>query len=120
MSSFELAWAAGLFEGEGTVRINVPTRRNCGALLVSVVNTDREVIDFFQRRWPGYMKTAHRPSLRHRPAWVWVVAAHRAAAFLGAIRPDRDRRDRDRGARPRRRAREDENTSSRMRAEGGS
>lgn len=84
----DLAWAAGLFEGEGTVRINKPSRRNTGALLASVVNTDRQVSEWFQTRWPGFMKraTGLDPS-RQRPAWVWVVAARRAVAFLSAIRP---------------------------------
>lgn len=84
----ELAWAAGLFEGEGTVRINKPTKRNLGHLVVSVVNTDRDVLDFFQQRWPGYMKPATGlDPRRQRPAWVWVVAARRAAEFLRCIRP---------------------------------
>lgn len=83
----ELAWAAGLFEGEGTVRINKPTKRNMGALIVSVVNTDMQVLQFFQDRWPGYMKRATGLGPRQRPAWVWVTAAHDAAAFLRAIRP---------------------------------
>ena len=87
MTERELVWAAGLFEGEGTVRINKPTRRNCGTLIVSVVNTDRDVLDFFQARWPGYMKRATGLGPRQRPAWVWVIAARRAAAFLRLIQP---------------------------------
>lgn len=88
ISDLELAWAAGLFEGEGTVRINKPTRRNLGHLAVSVVNTDRQVVDFFQARWPGYMKAATGlDPTRQRPAWVWCIAARKAADFLAAIRP---------------------------------
>jgi hypothetical protein len=86
--AFQLAWAAGLFEGEGTVRINKPTIRNWGSLMVSVVNTDREVVDFFQARWPGYCKPAGGlDPTRQRPAWVWVIAARKAADFLTTIRP---------------------------------
>lgn len=88
MTDVELAWAAGLFEGEGTVRINKPTRRNCGALIVSVCNTDRDVLDWFQARWPGYMKKSTGLDLtRQRQGWVWLIAATKAAAFLTAIRP---------------------------------
>lgn len=32
MTPVELAWSAGLFEGEGSVRINTATRRNLGEL----------------------------------------------------------------------------------------
>lgn len=87
MEPLELAWAAGLFEGEGSIRINKPTRRNLGALIASVTNTDRDVVDFFQARWPGYMKPARGLRPDQRPAWVWVIAARQAMAFLMAIEP---------------------------------
>jgi len=87
MTKLELAWAAGLFEGEGTVRINKPTKRNMGALIVSVTNTDRQIVDWFQTRWPGYMKGVSGMRPDQRPAWAWVIAAHVAAGFLTSIRP---------------------------------
>jgi hypothetical protein len=87
MTPIELAWAAGLFEGEGTVRINKPSPRNWGALVVSVVNTDRQVLDWFQSRWPGYMKPATGLGPNQRPAWVWTIAARQAAGFLRDILP---------------------------------
>jgi hypothetical protein len=87
ITPLELAWTAGLFEGEGSIRINKPTKRNLGHLVVSVVNTDRDIIDFFQERWPGYMKPATGLRPNQRPAWVWVLAARRAMVFLLAIEP---------------------------------
>ena len=82
----ELAWAAGLFEGEGTIRINKATSRNYGHVMVSVTNTDPEVLEFFQARWPAYMKKVWtRPD--QRDAWAWVTAARKAMAFLDAIEP---------------------------------
>jgi len=79
--------AAGLMEGEGTVRINQPTKRNKGALLVSMVNTDFELIDWMQARWPGYCKPATGLRENQRPAMVWVIASLRALAFLEQIEP---------------------------------
>lgn len=87
MTDLELAWAAGLFEGEGTVRINKPSLRSWGAVCVSVVNTDRQILDWFQARWPGYMKAATGLQPNHREAWVWVIAARQAIAFLRELRP---------------------------------
>ena len=87
MTGIELAWAAGLFEGEGTIRINKATKHNLGHLCVSVVNTDKQVVDWFHDRWPGYMKPATGLRVDQRPAWVWVIAARRAAEFLRAIQP---------------------------------
>lgn len=86
--SLELAWATGLFEGEGTIRINKATHRNKGHLCVSIVNTDITVVDFFQKRWPAYRKEATGLDYtRQRRAWVWVTAALKAAAFLREIEP---------------------------------
>lgn len=83
----ECAWAAGFFEADGTMRINKPTARNLGALLVSVVNTDRDVLEWFQQRWPGYLRRATGLRDDQRPAYLWVIAARRAARFLLAIQP---------------------------------
>lgn len=87
MSTAELAFAAGLMEGEGSVRINSLTKRNKGALIVSCVNTDKELIDFLQERWPGYCKPATGLRPNQRPAFVWVIAARQALSFLEEIEP---------------------------------
>lgn len=74
-------------EGEGTIRINKPKIRNWGSLAVSVVNTDKQAVDWFQSRWPAYMKLATGRQEHCKPAWVWVTAARKAADFLLQIRP---------------------------------
>jgi hypothetical protein len=82
----ELAWAAGVFEGEGSVRINKPTARNRGALLCDMVNTAPEITAFFADRWGGY----HRPIPAAPPRnayWRWRVAALEAARFLRDVQP---------------------------------
>jgi hypothetical protein len=79
MTPRELSWAAGLFEGEGTIRINCATARNLGHLICSVVNTDREVVEYFQSRWPAYMKPATGlDPTRQRPSWVRLAPANKA------------------------------------------
>jgi hypothetical protein len=83
----ELSFAAGLLEGEGSVRINRATKRNLGHLVCSVTNTDRELIDWLQGRWPAYMKPVGGLRSDQRPAWAWCIAARKAAAFLSEIRP---------------------------------
>jgi hypothetical protein len=82
----DLAWAAGMFEGEGSVRINTPTRRNLGALLCDMVNTDVEVIAFYQGRWPGYMRQVAATPPR-RPFYRWRISSGVAAEFLNDILP---------------------------------
>jgi len=83
----ELAWAAGIFEGEGTIRINRPNKHDLGHLAVSIVSTDPQVVEFFMARWPGYHKRATGLGPRQKPAWVWAVASRKAAAFLREVLP---------------------------------
>jgi hypothetical protein len=83
----DAAWAAGFFEGEGSVRIGKATTRTLGSLCCSVVNTDKECIDFFQRRWPAHVRPATGLRPGQRPAWIWVATARHAAAFLAEIQP---------------------------------
>lgn len=86
--SEDLAWAAGLFEGEGSVRITKPQARNWGTLVVAVTNTDTDIIAFFQDRWPAYCKQVSGTGVgRRRVAYVWTTAALKAASFLVEIQP---------------------------------
>lgn len=81
------AWAAGVIEGEGTVRI---TRgiKNLPILSVSVANTDRELLDSLPLYWGGVLKPCPAPkNVRHRQAWRWVLVSRQAAVFLRAIHP---------------------------------
>lgn len=86
MTPLELAWAAGMFEGEGSVRINKATKRNHGALLCDMSNTIPEVCAFFAEHWGGTLKHIDAPAPR-RAFWRWRVAARAAARFLRDIRP---------------------------------
>jgi len=86
----DFAWAAGLFEGEGTVTLTTMGKgRGTNRLVVSVSNTDRQVTDFFQERWPGSKLREHFPvsSRRARRVWVWNLTSRRAEVFLRQIRP---------------------------------
>ena len=76
-----------MFEGEGTIRINSLTKRNLGALIVSVVNTDAEILEWFRRRFGGRIRAATGLRPDQRGAWVWLLAARQAAAFLERIQP---------------------------------
>jgi hypothetical protein len=82
----ELAWAAGLFEGEGSVRINPRTRKNLGALLTDIANVDRDIPAFFAARWGGTI-TTYEAKERQREYYRWRCSSKQAAAFLDAILP---------------------------------
>lgn len=81
-----LAWMAGVFEGEGSIRINRPTRQNLGSLLVDLANTDRQMVDPFHAMWGGTV-TAYVSAGRRRAYFRWRAAAREAESFLLAMWP---------------------------------
>jgi hypothetical protein len=86
MSELELAWAAGLFEGEGTISINKAHTKHLSTLRCMVGNTDKEIVDFFLQRWGGHWHEV-KASGNKRTAWKWSVAATKAAKFIADIVP---------------------------------
>lgn len=65
ISEVEKSWAAGFFDGEGSI---TPTTRNRLHLQIRITNTDVDVINFFQQRWGGEIITS-RPPLSRRMAY---------------------------------------------------
>jgi len=86
MTDIELAWAAGLFEGEGTICINKPHKNHLGTLRCYVGNTDREIVEFFLEGWGGHLHEI-KASGNRRVAWQWTVAATKATKFIKDILP---------------------------------
>jgi len=88
LSTIDLAWAAGLFEGEGTVTITKAGRKGHTRGFVSVTNTDRDVVDFFHSHWGGHLRSVGKPSERAREAFEWrLYSSSLAAMFAEQILP---------------------------------
>ena len=83
----ELSWAAGCFEGEGTVSIVRGGARNLPQSRVQLGNTDRDVVDFYIRRWGGRTRLKPANTERARPCFVWVVESRNMRWFLRDILP---------------------------------
>lgn len=90
----ELAYIAGLFDGEGHVGLNrhycAKGRTGAGRIRVicQIANTDKSMIDFVQTRFPSrtYAYFNHRNSKR-KNYWNWMVVGENAVLFLRAILP---------------------------------
>lgn len=83
----DLIWAAGLFEGEGTVTITRSGRRGYTRPLVQVTSTDPEVIEVFQTRWPGCIQV-RQPGGNAREAQAWSLNVRPAIrTFLTDLLP---------------------------------
>jgi len=82
----ELAWAAGLFEGEGSIGIVKNNRRNTTRSFACIGNTDHQIIDFFHQRWGGSMHVK-KAGNNQKPAYYWALTGTRAGWFVTDLLP---------------------------------
>jgi len=86
------AYAAGFVDGEGciaVVRSFAPQRgRYYYGVNVVVANTNREVLDWMQTLWGGWVVgvSPERKSRATRYAWNWRIATTASRPFLTGIR----------------------------------
>lgn len=83
-------YVAGLFDGEGCVRIaKNKTRRNaCYQLYVSINMSDPRAIKKVLETFGGKLYTSRKASKpTHRILFSWVACSQKAADFLRQIRP---------------------------------
>lgn len=82
-----IAWAAGLFEGEGCI-----TATNL-ALTVRMTNTDRELLDRFidvvevGTIYGPYDRSNERDGYTRKPVFCWVAQALEALEVLEVLSP---------------------------------
>lgn len=97
------AWAAGLFEGEGTISIGRFERRgrHYTRPVITLTMTDEWVINYFAQRWPGGHVGTYQPKKGNaRLAYRWTLQSRNTIRkFLGDVRPEfRTQRVRDKAA----------------------
>jgi hypothetical protein len=85
LTEVELAWAAGLFEGEGAIKIDRASAYQC-RLMVALRMTDLDIVCFFHERWGGSFGP-HKVRPECRPQWSWAVVSRMAGAFLEDVSP---------------------------------
>lgn len=77
----EIAWAAGLFEGEGCWKM--PYRGNVGA---AVASTDRDVLEKFAAIVKcGAIHSRKRQQPHHKDQWIWTVTRRHEVKRLFAL-----------------------------------
>ncbi len=86
----ELAYAAGLFDGEGCINIYHHRAREEGPLYevlrITVAMTSRTTVEWLGATFGGPIHS--KPSTpKHRELWVWALNAKKAGRFLQLIRP---------------------------------
>ena len=90
----DIPWAAGLFDGEGTVLIRRRLKPGQGAknpmyyVEVSIATTTGHVAKLFRAWFGGYVSRRHRAQYpTRRIIYRWRSAAQKAVAFLRLVQP---------------------------------
>ena len=90
MKKTDLAYCAGLFDGEGCIHISKqylkkqpPAYYN---LRVTITNTNQYVLEWFHFSFSGNLYL-QKPKENRQRAWRWQIADRQAEEFLRAILP---------------------------------
>lgn len=87
-SPAELAYAAGIIDGEGTIGIRPRRDRRTYSIGVRVAMCEWEAIAFLYQRFGGHINQVKRRDRdRHRLQITWGLAARQAARFCELILP---------------------------------
>jgi hypothetical protein len=87
MSKSELAYTAGLFDGEGSVSLIRHHKNRWPSPQISVASTDHEVVRWLQFHFGGSVVTKQPRSSTHSVSYDWRLTDRRALTFLQRIRP---------------------------------
>lgn len=84
-SRLQIAWAAGLFEGEGTIYIADKPKRT---VRVAITMTDLDVLEEMKLVFGGYLREERVANKKYKAAYRWYLPGKREARkFLLFIIP---------------------------------
>lgn len=84
----ELAWAAGLFEGEGCILADEKAPRGRPRVRLYLSSTDLDVVKRFQRiLGVGSIRPHSRPEPQYKDLWAWQISGKAVEAPLRALLP---------------------------------
>jgi hypothetical protein len=82
----DVGYAAGFFDGEGSINIKNPARKTGYRLVVAAAQTAIEPLEWLKERWGGSVRIRRKRS-RRRPAWEWSATSSLALRFLEHVYP---------------------------------
>lgn len=86
--STDAAYIAGLMDAEGSIALNYRRHGRERQLLISLVTSERELLEYLTRTTGVGQITTADPAARSRPAsHRWSVSGRRAAELLDQITP---------------------------------
>jgi hypothetical protein len=81
-----IQYAAGFLDGEGCIGFSI--NKNSVFPRVLIVNTNRNVLEMFQKRWGGDIKSSR---VKGKPIWkerfTWRLSWSKCVSFLSQVEP---------------------------------
>lgn len=87
MREIDLHYAAGLFDGEGSITLTRRAKCHARHFAVSLSSTDKTLTDFMAETFGGRVYSIGKRSARQKPIFHWFLKASAAVIFLKAIAP---------------------------------
>lgn len=82
-TKIEVAWAAGLLEGEGSFL----QKANRKTIVVTCQMTDLDVLQRLQGLFGGAIYVTSKAKPHHKDAWVWCIFGTNAATVMELVKP---------------------------------
>ena len=86
----DLAWAAGIIDGEGCIGLHLVTTNTgkCYVLRITVVNTDIRMLEELKRIFGiGSIAARGRGKPHWKDQWYWLVCSKKAEEVLREVEP---------------------------------
>jgi hypothetical protein len=92
LTELEKAYIAGFFDGEGCISLGYKKdtsyrRHHTYQLVVTVANTNKEILNFLHQRFGGHFRKGRPPSKNGKEVYVWALLCRKALKFLEEIYP---------------------------------
>lgn len=87
VSDVEWAYFAGILDGEGSIYLVKRVDRPTFALMVSVSNTNFDVIEWIYQKLGGYWRGDDKSYKGWKKKWIWITAHTHAGEIIRRARP---------------------------------
>ena len=87
MKRTDLAYVAGIIDGEGYIGLTRQGKSRSIRLTVSVDNTNEWLIQWLHFAFGGSIYLRHRRKENWKPQWSWIITCLRASDFLKLVYP---------------------------------
>jgi hypothetical protein len=81
----DIAYAAGVFDGEGTITLAKNKSSKFRKLVVGITNTSLEIVTFFKSKFGGMIHCQKRYKANHSKCYLWRLSSRTALPFLKLI-----------------------------------